>query len=51
MAWGDTDAIQQRVQAQYEAGASRVVIIPIGAGLEGQPDWALLSALAELRPT
>ncbi len=46
VAWGNDDAIHERVEAQLQAGASRVVVIPIGAGLEGQPDWRLLTALA-----
>ena len=45
VAWGDIDAIKQRIGAQFTLGASRVVIIPLGTGLGGQPDWQLLNAV------
>lgn len=44
-AWGTMEQIRARIQAQYAAGASRVIVIPAGAGLGGQPDWNLLEAL------
>ena len=47
VAWGSMDDIRARIAAQEAAGASRVVVIPIGAGLNGQPDWRLLQAIAE----
>ncbi len=46
VAWGDEATLRARIQAQYDAGATRVVIIPVGAGMGGQPDWTLLEALA-----
>lgn len=46
VAWGSIDAIRQRIDEQVANGASRVVIIPLGAGLGGKPDWDLLTALA-----
>ncbi len=45
VAWGNTDTIRGRIQGQYDAGASRVIVIPVGAGMAGQPDWGLLEAL------
>jgi probable F420-dependent oxidoreductase len=45
VAWGTLADIKSRIEAQFNAGATRVVIIPIGAGLGGQPDWTLLEAL------
>ena len=45
VAWGDISQIQNRVSQQFANGASRVVIIPLGAGLGGQPDWSLLEQL------
>ena len=44
IAWGDMDQIRARLQGQYDAGANRVIVIPLGRG--GQPDWTLLEALA-----
>lgn len=46
VAWGSEGAIRQRLAAQFDAGATRVVVIPLGAGTGGQPDWSLLEALA-----
>ena len=45
VAWGDYAAIKNRIAAQAEHGASRVVVLPIG-GRRGQPNWALLEFLA-----
>lgn len=46
VAWGSMQQIKARIQQQFDLGATRVVLIPIGAGLGGQPDWDLLAALA-----
>lgn len=45
IAWGDLATIQSRIKQQFDNGATRVVVIPIGAGMGGQPDWGLLEAL------
>jgi probable F420-dependent oxidoreductase len=45
VAWGDLTTIRQRISNQFDAGATRVVVLPIGAGMGGQPDWALLEKL------
>ncbi|MEM7077206.1 MAG: TIGR03620 family F420-dependent LLM class oxidoreductase [Pseudomonadota bacterium] len=47
VAWGDINQIRARIAQQYENGASRVVVIPVGAGLGGQPDWQLLEQLVD----
>lgn len=46
VAWGTVDAVRNRIQQQLDLGASRVVVIPLGAGQGGQPNWGLLEALA-----
>ena len=46
VAWGDIQQINQRIQDQYDAGANRVVLIPIGAGQGGAPNWSLLESIA-----
>ena len=45
IAWGSLDTIRSRIQQQFDHGATRVVILPIGAGMGGQPDWRLLEQL------
>jgi len=45
IAWGSLEAIRGRIQQQFDNGATRVVILPIGAGMGGQPDWRLLEQL------
>ena len=46
-AWGDADALQARVKAHYDAGASHVCIQPIHpGGARGEIDWNCLEALA-----
>ena len=40
------DAIAERIQAHYDAGASHVCIQPIDPEERSQPDWGLLEALA-----
>jgi len=45
--WGDIEKIKARVQAHWDAGASHVCIQPINPnGQMGDPDWALLEAMA-----
>lgn len=47
MAWGDADALQARVQAHYDAGASHVCIQPVHpTGDRMDADWKVLEALA-----
>jgi len=45
VAWGNLDAVRARIQQQFENGATRVVVMPIGANMGGQPDWSLLEQL------
>ena len=47
VAWGSPDTVRERINAQFEAGATRVVVIPVGKGLGGQPDWELLQQLQD----
>jgi probable F420-dependent oxidoreductase len=45
VAWGSIDDIRNRLGEQGEAGATRVVVIPLNAAGGGQPDWNLLEQL------
>lgn len=45
VAWGDRDAIGQRLDEQREAGASRVVVIPLNPAGGREPHWDLLEQL------
>ena len=46
-AWGEIDAIKNRLQEHYDAGASHVCVQPIHpAGRIGDIDWRVLEALA-----
>jgi len=46
-AWGEIDAIKNRVQEHYDAGASHVCVQPIHPeGRMGDIDWRVLEALA-----
>ena len=46
-AWGDADALQERVDAHYAAGATHVCIQPVHPSAErGTIDWDVLEALA-----
>lgn len=47
VAWGSLDDIRARIDAQAEAGATRVVVIPLNAAGGGQPDWQLLDQLVD----
>lgn len=45
--WGDVDAIKQRIQEHYDAGATHVCVQPVKSeGQFGEPDWNVLEALA-----
>ena len=47
VAWGDENALQARVQAHYDAGATHVCIQPVHPDAPmGTPDWNALEALA-----
>ena len=47
-AWGDLKAIQARIQAHYDAGATHVCVQPVNPnGQFGQLHWEVLEALAE----
>lgn len=46
-AWGDLDAISERIQAHLDAGASHVCIQPVNPnGVFGDPDFKVLEGLA-----
>ena len=48
VAWGDAGAIETRLQAHRDAGASEVIVVPLSAEGGGrQPDWALIEALTQ----
>jgi probable F420-dependent oxidoreductase len=49
IAWGDVGAIQKRVRAHQDAGASHVCIQPINPSGAPLPDWKVLEALAPAR--
>jgi len=46
VAWGDADAIGNRVKAHYDAGATHVCIQPVSTAGFGKVDWNALEALA-----
>ena len=46
IAWGDVPALQKRVRAHLDAGASHVCIQPINPSGQPVPDWRVLEALA-----
>ena len=46
VAWGDEEALQERVRAHYDAGATHVCVQPLSSGRRGSLDWATLEALA-----
>ncbi len=46
VAWGDVPALQKRVRAHLDAGASHVCIQPINPNGQPVPDWRVLEALA-----
>lgn len=45
VAWGTIDDIKGRIAAHDDAGATRMVIIPLNAAGGGRPDWNLLEQL------
>lgn len=47
VAWGNIGQIRARLADQAKRGADRIVVIPMGAGMGGQPDWQLLELLSE----
>ena len=46
VAWGDVPALEKRVRAHLDAGASHVCIQPINPSGQPLPDWRVLEALA-----
>lgn len=44
-AWGSMDEVRTRVAAQFDAGATRLIAIPLNAS-QGVPDWGVLADLA-----
>ncbi len=46
VAWGSIEDIKARLQAQADAGADRVVVIPLNPVSGVQPDWDLVGQLA-----
>ena len=46
IAWGSMSQIRDRLDAQRDAGAGRVVVIPLNPEGGGQPDWKLLEQLS-----
>ncbi len=48
VAWGDEDAIAERIQAHWDAGADHVAIQPLRADGEPKPDLRTLEHLAPL---
>ncbi len=50
VAWGDAEAIQQRLDEHYDAGASHVCIQPLHPdGSAGAPHWEAFEALAPVQ--
>ena len=43
--WGSVDQVIGRIKKQFDLGATRVVVIPIGSKKKGHPDWDLLQNL------
>jgi probable F420-dependent oxidoreductase len=46
VSWGSVEAIRDRLAARGEAGADRVVVVPLNAAGGGEPDWELVDRLA-----
>ena len=46
VAWGDERALQDRIAAFERAGASRVIVLPLGLRTKEGIDWRVLDALA-----
>jgi probable F420-dependent oxidoreductase len=47
VAWGSIDDIKARLAAQADAGADRVVVVPLNPVSGLQPDWNLVEQLAD----
>lgn len=47
VAWGSIDDIKTRLAAQTEAGADRVVVVPLNPVSGLQPDWTLVEQLVD----
>jgi probable F420-dependent oxidoreductase len=47
LAWGSIDDIKGRITAQAEAGATRLVVIPLNPAGGAQPHWELLEQLGQ----
>lgn len=47
VAWGSIDDIRSRLDAQAEAGADRVVVVPLNPVSGLQPDWSLVEQLVQ----
>jgi probable F420-dependent oxidoreductase len=47
VAWGDADAIGDRLRSQRDAGADHIVIVPLNPAGGREPAWDLLEAVAE----
>lgn len=45
LAWGSIDDIRARITSHGDAGANRLVVIPLNAAGGGKPDWDLLEQL------
>lgn len=45
VAWGPIETIRARISAHGDAGATRLVVIPLNPAGGGQPDWSLLEQL------
>jgi|TARA_Y100000310_G_scaffold342114_1_gene443848 probable F420-dependent oxidoreductase len=49
-AWGDEEAIGERIRAHLDAGASHVCVQPVNpSGNAGEPHWAVLESMAQLQ--
>lgn len=48
VAWGTEDQLAARVREYRDAGASEVIVVPIGSGAaEAGPDWRVLEAVVQ----
>ena len=47
VAWGSIDDIKSRIAAQADAGADRVVVVPLNPVSGLQPDWNLVEQLVD----
>ena len=49
VAWGDVARIEAGLAEHRDAGADHLLVVPLNRRGGGQPDWELLTALAETR--